>query len=79
MITLLRQIDENWYEGEIGPNIGIFPANYVHILEEPRAVPVIPQAAATPPPVTPPQEKAPSVKEEIVPIVENNVQSSAFE
>ena len=31
MITLLRKLDENWYEGEIEDQIGIFPVNYVEV------------------------------------------------
>ncbi|XP_071795699.1 dynamin-binding protein-like isoform X1 [Asterias amurensis] len=30
-ITLLRKIDDNWLEGEIGGSSGIFPSNYVQI------------------------------------------------
>ncbi|XP_032085498.1 vinexin [Thamnophis elegans] len=37
-ICLVRQVDENWYEGRIsGTNRqGIFPANYVQVAKEPR-------------------------------------------
>uniref|UniRef100_A0A452HMJ8 Uncharacterized protein n=1 Tax=Gopherus agassizii TaxID=38772 RepID=A0A452HMJ8_9SAUR len=37
-ICLVRKVDENWYEGRIsGTNRqGIFPANYVQVLKEPR-------------------------------------------
>ncbi|XP_065063031.1 sorbin and SH3 domain-containing protein 1-like isoform X4 [Rhopilema esculentum] len=38
MITLLRKLDDNWYEGEIEDQIGIFPVNYVEILREPRII-----------------------------------------
>lgn len=30
-IKLLRRIDENWLEGQLGEKIGIFPANHVNI------------------------------------------------
>ncbi|ETE59652.1 Vinexin, partial [Ophiophagus hannah] len=37
-ICLVRRVDENWYEGRIsGTNRqGIFPANYVQVVKEPR-------------------------------------------
>jgi len=41
-ITLLRKIDENWYEGEIEDRIGIFPSNYVEVIKEPRIVETVP-------------------------------------
>lgn len=31
MITVLRQLDDNWYEGELGNQIGIFPLAYVEV------------------------------------------------
>ena len=31
MITVLRQLDDNWYEGELGNQIGIFPVAYVEV------------------------------------------------
>eukprot|EP00095_Tigriopus_kingsejongensis_P009114 maker-scaffold150_size309978-snap-gene-2.15 protein:Tk09114 transcript:maker-scaffold150_size309978-snap-gene-2.15-mRNA-1 annotation:"sorbin and sh3 domain-containing protein" len=34
-ITLIRQIDRNWYEGRIGSRKGIFPASYIDVLSEP--------------------------------------------
>ncbi len=30
-LLLLRRVDENWLEGELGGKIGIFPASHVHI------------------------------------------------
>lgn len=30
-IDVIRQIDENWYEGEVHGKIGIFPSNYVEV------------------------------------------------
>ncbi|XP_048369226.1 vinexin-like isoform X2 [Sphaerodactylus townsendi] len=37
-ICLIRRVDENWYEGRISGTSrqGIFPANYVQVLKEPR-------------------------------------------
>ena len=34
VIYVRRQIDKNWYEGEHNAMIGIFPVNYVEVLEE---------------------------------------------
>lgn len=34
-IVLTRRVDTNWYEGRIGSRCGIFPASYVHVLQEP--------------------------------------------
>ena len=31
MITLLRKVDDNWYEGELNNQIGIFPVNYAEV------------------------------------------------
>ncbi|XP_068631276.1 uncharacterized protein [Battus philenor] len=33
MINVRRQIDSNWYEGEVHGRIGLFPYNYVEILK----------------------------------------------
>ncbi|XP_069473813.1 vinexin isoform X2 [Ambystoma mexicanum] len=37
-ISLIRRVDENWYEGRISGTTrqGIFPANYVQVVKEPR-------------------------------------------
>ncbi|XP_056636177.1 uncharacterized protein LOC130444871 isoform X3 [Diorhabda sublineata] len=32
VIYLRRQIDKNWYEGELNAMVGLFPANYVEII-----------------------------------------------
>ena len=34
-MTLLRRLDENWYEGRLNHIEGIFPAAYVETLKEP--------------------------------------------
>lgn len=36
MVSLIRRIDENWFEGYIGAQEGIFPANYVEVIREPN-------------------------------------------
>lgn len=32
MVTLLKQIDSNWFEGEINGRTGVFPTNYVEVI-----------------------------------------------
>lgn len=34
-MTLLRRVDENWYEGRVGGRQGIFPVAYVEVIREP--------------------------------------------
>ncbi|CAG5130025.1 unnamed protein product, partial [Candidula unifasciata] len=34
-VTLLRRVDENWYEGRVGGRQGIFPVAYVEVIREP--------------------------------------------
>lgn len=31
MIAILKQVDENWFEGELDGEIGIFPSNYIEV------------------------------------------------
>ncbi len=33
IIQLIRQVDENWYEGRINNREGFFPVNYVEVIE----------------------------------------------
>lgn len=35
-VTLLRRLNENWYEGRLKNLEGIFPATYVETLREPK-------------------------------------------
>ena len=30
--TQKKKLDENWYEGEVGGKVGIFPVSYVEVL-----------------------------------------------
>lgn len=43
IVTLRRQIDDNWYQGEFSGQIGVFPASYVQVLVP---LPQIPQCRA---------------------------------
>ncbi|XP_066932495.1 sorbin and SH3 domain-containing protein 1 homolog isoform X2 [Clytia hemisphaerica] len=38
MITILKQVDDNWFEGELDGQIGIFPSNYIEVLKDPMVV-----------------------------------------
>jgi len=38
MITILKQVDDNWFEGEHNDHIGIFPTNYIEVIREPMVV-----------------------------------------
>ena len=31
VVTLLRQLDQHWFEGQLQGRKGIFPANYVEV------------------------------------------------
>ncbi|XP_077297261.1 uncharacterized protein LOC143918987 isoform X3 [Arctopsyche grandis] len=35
LVTLIRRVDDNWYEGRLGDRKGIFPVSYVEVLAEP--------------------------------------------
>lgn len=43
IIQLIRQVDENWYEGRLKDKEGFFPVNYVEVIE-----PLPPSATAYP-------------------------------
>ena len=34
IIKLISRLDENWLEGEVDGKVGIFPSNYVEVLED---------------------------------------------
>lgn len=35
-VILLHKIDQNWYEGRMNHSQGIFPADYIDVLREPK-------------------------------------------
>ncbi|KAK3917926.1 Vinexin, partial [Frankliniella fusca] len=39
LVNLIRRVDENWFEGRIGNQKGIFPVSYVEVLLEPSERP----------------------------------------
>ncbi|XP_025086760.1 SH3 domain-containing RING finger protein 3-like [Pomacea canaliculata] len=43
IVSLRRQIDDNWYQGELNGQIGVFPSSYVQVLVP---LPQIPQCRA---------------------------------
>ena len=52
LVTLLRQVDENWYEGRVGNRQGIFPVAYVEVLREPSTPLVTPAPSVITTPMT---------------------------
>lgn len=38
-MNLIRRVDENWFEGRVGSQKGIFPVSYVEVLLEPSERP----------------------------------------
>ncbi|XP_064615603.1 sorbin and SH3 domain-containing protein 1-like [Liolophura sinensis] len=51
IVVLLRQVDENWYEGQIGGRQGIFPVAYVEVIREPSTPLVTPAPSVIPTPM----------------------------
>ncbi|KAL4239958.1 Sorbin and SH3 domain-containing protein 1 [Mactra antiquata] len=51
-VTLLRKVDDNWYEGRIGNQQGIFPVAYVEVLQEPSTPLVTPAPSVITTPMT---------------------------
>ena len=52
MVTLLRHVDENWYEGRVGNRQGIFPVAYVDVLREPSTPFITPAPSVITTPMT---------------------------
>ncbi|XP_060066917.1 uncharacterized protein LOC132547177 isoform X3 [Ylistrum balloti] len=51
-ITLLRRVDDNWFEGRIGHKQGIFPVQYVEVLKDPSTPLVTPAPSVIATPMT---------------------------
>ncbi|KAK3610685.1 hypothetical protein CHS0354_028076 [Potamilus streckersoni] len=51
-VTLLRRVDENWYEGRIGNRQGIFPILYIDVIQEPSTPLVTPAPSVITTPMT---------------------------
>ncbi|XP_055877361.1 serine/arginine repetitive matrix protein 2-like isoform X19 [Biomphalaria glabrata] len=51
-VTLLRRVDENWFEGRSGGRQGIFPAAYVEIIREPSTPLITPAPSVITTPMT---------------------------
>ncbi|XP_050393870.1 uncharacterized protein LOC126811885 [Patella vulgata] len=51
-VTLLRTVDENWYEGRSGNKQGIFPAAYIEIIQEPSTPLITPAPSVICTPMT---------------------------
>ncbi|XP_061181927.1 uncharacterized protein LOC133190361 isoform X4 [Saccostrea echinata] len=52
IVTLLRRVDENWFEGRSGNRQGIFPVAYVEVLNEPSTPLVTPAPSVITTPMT---------------------------
>ncbi|KAK3089502.1 hypothetical protein FSP39_004125 [Pinctada imbricata] len=52
MITLLRRVDDNWFEGRSGGRQGIFPVAYVEVMREPSTPLVTPAPSVITTPMT---------------------------
>ncbi|KAH9502336.1 hypothetical protein Btru_073485 [Bulinus truncatus] len=51
-VTLLRRVDDNWYEGRSGGRQGIFPVAYVEIIREPSTPLITPAPSVITTPMT---------------------------
>lgn len=51
-VTLLRRVDDNWYEGRAGNKQGIFPITYVEVIREPSTPMVTPAPSVITTPMT---------------------------
>nr|XP_034313654.1 sorbin and SH3 domain-containing protein 1 isoform X45 [Crassostrea gigas] len=52
IVTLLRRVDENWFEGRAGNRQGIFPVAYVEVVNEPSTPLVTPAPSVITTPMT---------------------------
>ncbi|XP_078318311.1 uncharacterized protein LOC111118302 isoform X29 [Crassostrea virginica] len=52
IVTLLRRVDENWFEGRAGNRQGIFPVAYVEVFDEPSTPLVTPAPSVITTPMT---------------------------
>ncbi|XP_052069185.1 uncharacterized protein LOC127708370 isoform X5 [Mytilus californianus] len=52
VVTLLRSVDENWYEGRVGNKQGIFPRSYVEVIFDPSTPLVTPAPSVITTPMT---------------------------
>lgn len=52
IVTLLRSVDENWYEGRVGNKQGIFPRSYVEVIFDPSTPLVTPAPSVITTPMT---------------------------
>lgn len=37
MITLVKRVDEEWWEGRVNGRTGLVPGNYIEVIERPVA------------------------------------------
>ena len=52
IVTLLRSVDENWFEGRVGHKQGIFPRSYVEVIFDPSTPLVTPAPSVITTPMT---------------------------
>ncbi|XP_076073830.1 uncharacterized protein LOC143045293 isoform X30 [Mytilus galloprovincialis] len=52
IVTLLRSVDENWYEGRVGNKQGIFPRSYIEVIFDPSTPLVTPAPSVITTPMT---------------------------
>lgn len=51
-VSLIRRIDNNWFEGRVDGRHGIFPVSYVEVLREPDTPLPTPMSSYAPTPAT---------------------------
>ncbi|XP_012936388.1 uncharacterized protein LOC101862791 [Aplysia californica] len=51
-VTLLRRVDDNWFEGKVGGRQGIFPVTYVEVIREPSTPLITPAPSVICTPMT---------------------------